>query len=75
MAFIFRMVGLIPTAVRVGVSGGAAYGSAKMGVWSDSTETKEKLDIVQREIHYPSSGIYPFSKKSDGSAVRKLLYL
>lgn len=74
MAFVFRTLALIPTALRIGVAGGAAYGTAKVGVWSDSTESREKLEqinqAVQKEIHYPRGGAYPFSSESEKTSVR-----
>lgn len=73
MAFIFRTLTLVPTALRVGLAGGAAYGTTKMGVWSDSSDSQETLDklkAVKREIQYPSSNVYPFLKKSENASVR-----
>ncbi len=50
---------LIPTALRVAVSGGAAYGSVKYGAWTDSRESQEKLNrlmkSVETEIEYPQA--------------------
>lgn len=41
-------------AIRVSLAGGAAYGSVKVGVWSqDTQDSREKLDMLQREIEYP----------------------
>ena len=59
MAFVFRTLRLVPTAIRVTVAGGVTYGTVKAGAWSDSSDSREKLDKVQesisnlREIEYP----------------------
>ena len=59
MAFVFRTIRLVPTAIRVTVAGGVTYGTVKAGAWSDSSDSREKLDKVQesisnlREIEYP----------------------
>ena len=59
MAAAFWYVRLIPTAVRVALAGGVTYGTVKVGAWSDSSDSREKLDKVQesiqsvREIEYP----------------------
>ena len=51
-----RMLRLVPAAVRVSVVGGAAYGSVQAGMWSPRTkDSREKLDQLQREIHYPTA--------------------
>ena len=51
-----RMLRLVPAAVRVSVAGGAAYGSVQAGMWSPRTkDSREKLDQLQREIHYPTA--------------------
>ena len=59
MAFVFRTISLVPMAIRVTVAGGVTYGTVKAGAWSDSSDSREKLDKVQesisnlREIEYP----------------------
>ena len=56
-SYALRVLKLVPGAVRVSVAGGAAYGSVKVGMWSTRTrDSREKLDQLQREIHYPASG-------------------
>lgn len=56
LSYALRVIKLVPAAVRVSVAGGAAYGSIKVGMWSPRTEdSREKLDQLQREIHYPTS--------------------
>ncbi|CAI8050744.1 hypothetical protein GBAR_LOCUS27829 [Geodia barretti] len=51
-----RMLRLVPAAVRVSVAGVAAYGSVQAGMWSPRTkDSREKLDQLQREIHYPTA--------------------
>ena len=55
-AYALRVLKLVPVAVRVGVAGGAAYGSVKVGMWSPRTQdSRETLDQLQREIHYPTT--------------------
>lgn len=55
-SYALRMLRLVPMAVRVSAAGGAAYGSVKVGMWSPRTQdSREKLDQLQREIHYPTS--------------------
>jgi len=71
MTFVFRILALVPGALRVGVAGGAAYGTTKLGVWSDSSESIEKFDRLRtsrREILYPSGGVYPFLKKQENTS-------
>ena len=59
MAAAFRYIRLIPTAIRLTLAGGVTYGTVKVGAWSDSSDSREKLDKVQesfqsvREIEYP----------------------
>ncbi len=59
MAFIFKTIRLVPTAIRITMAGGVTYGTVKAGAWSDSSDSREKLDKVQesignmREIEYP----------------------
>ena len=59
MAFVFRYARLIPLAVRISLAGGTVYGTAKVGVWSDSSESQEKIEKIReswqnvREIEYP----------------------
>ena len=59
MAFILKLARLIPAAVRISLAGGAAYGTATFGVWSDSSESKDKLKQVREswsnlyELEYP----------------------
>ena len=59
MAVLLKMGSLVPTAVRVALSGGAAYGTVKYGVWTDSSQSREKLErlknSVEREIQYPQA--------------------
>lgn len=54
---LLRIVALTPAALRVTLSGGAVYGSVKYGVWTDSKESREKLErlknSMEREIQYP----------------------
>ena len=73
MSFVFRIVAMVPAALRAGTAGGAVYGTAKLGVWSDSSESKEKLDRLRtwtdREIQYPKGGVYPFLKKPENTSV------
>lgn len=60
MAFVLRVGSLLPIAVRVLVTGGAAYGSVRVGVWEDSSKSRETLENWRRslrdmrEIEYPS---------------------
>ena len=61
MAFILKLGRLIPIAVRISLAGGAAYTTTTYGVWSDSSESKDKLQNVREswlnlyEIEYPST--------------------
>lgn len=56
-SYAVKVMKLIPTVLRVSAAGGAAYGSVKVGMWSARTQdSREKLDQLQREIHYPASG-------------------
>ena len=57
MAYALKYIRLIPMAIRVSLAGGAAYGTVKVGVWSQDTQaSREKLDLLQREIEYPQGG-------------------
>lgn len=55
MAVVFQYARLIPLALRVSLAGGAAYGTVKVGAWSDGKESRERLEQLQnrREIEYP----------------------
>ena len=59
MASLFGYIRLIPTAVRLTLAGGAAYGTVKVGAWSDSSESREKLDKVQESLHNIRELEYP----------------
>lgn len=53
MAFIFRS---IPLAIRLSLAGGTTYGTAKIGVWSSSSERQDRWKEVRKslyEIEYP----------------------
>ena len=56
MAVLIKYFSIIPAALRIGLAGGAAYGTVKADVWSDSSKTIEKLEhmkrAVQKEIRY-----------------------
>ena len=73
MAFIIRLARLVPLAVRLSLAGGAAYGSAKVGVWSDSSGSQDKLRKVreswpiEREIEYPTVSPQPEPWRSAAS--------
>ncbi len=60
MAFVFKTIRLVPAAIRITMAGGVTYGTVKAGAWSDSSESREKLDNIQeslsnmREIEYPA---------------------
>ena len=60
MAFLIKFARLVPLAVRLSLAGGAAYGTAKVGVWSDSSGSPDKLRkvreswLIEREIEYPT---------------------
>lgn len=64
-ALLKYCVAAIPAAVRVAISGGAIYGSAKYGVWTDSSESRERLDRLiqstQRELEYPKK-VFKYKK-------------
>lgn len=48
---------MIPLAVRLSLTGGAAYGTAKVGLWSDSAQSQDALRKLKgswREIEYPA---------------------
>ena len=55
MAVVFQFARLIPLALRVSLAGAAAYGTVKVGAWSDGKESRERLEQLQniREIEYP----------------------
>lgn len=55
MAVVFQYARLIPLALRVSLAGSAAYGTVKIGAWSDGKESRERLEQLQniREIEYP----------------------
>ncbi len=58
MAFLLKS---IPSAVRLSLVGGTAYGSAKIGVWSDSSKSRDKLREMRKslyEIEYPAVSKY-----------------
>ena len=58
MAFFFKS---IPSAVRLSLAGGTAYGSEKIGVWSDSSKSRDKLREMRKslyEIEYPAVSKY-----------------
>ena len=58
MAFLLRS---IPSAVRLSRAGGTAYGTAKIGVWSDSSKSRDKLREMRKslyEIEYPAVSKY-----------------
>ena len=59
MAALFRYGRLVPAAVRIILAGGVSYGTVKAGVWSDSTQSREKLDKLSNvyEIEYPKSWV------------------
>ena len=61
MAVLLKYGTLIPLTVRLAVAGGAAYGTVKYNVWSDSSQSKEKLEKLkasaQAEIQYPRTFI------------------
>ena len=59
MASLFRYIRLVPAAVRLTLAGGAAYGTVKVGAWSDSSESREKLDKVQESLHNIREIEYP----------------
>ena len=53
---------LVPAGLRLRVTGGAAYGTVKYGIWcDDSSESREKLERLkrstQRERVYPPPGV------------------
>ena len=56
--------------VRLSLAGGTAYGTAKVGVWSDSTDSQDKLKEARKslyEIEYPaavSNHLHPASPVS-----------
>ena len=56
MAVLFKYLSFIPTALRLGLAGGATYGTVKADVWSDSSKSREKLEhmkqALQSEIQY-----------------------
>ena len=57
MAFIFRIGRMVPLAVRLTLTGGAAYGTVNAGLWSDSAQSQDaltKLKVSWREIEYPA---------------------
>ncbi len=62
MAFLLQLVRLLPSAARVVVAGGAAYGSVRVGAWEDTSGSKERLENWRhslrdiREIEYPPAG-------------------
>lgn len=60
MAFVLRYARIVPLTIRISLAGGAAYGTVKVGAWSESTEqSREKLHHLReswqnaREIEYP----------------------
>ena len=59
MAFIIRIVRLIPLAVRLSLAGGAAYSTAKLDVWSDSSDSQDKLRNVRESWLFRSEIDYP----------------
>ena len=67
MATLLKYGSLIPVAIRVALSGGAVYGSVKSGIWSDSSQSPEKLErlkqSVQKEIEYPKTVLKYSSSK------------
>ena len=54
MAFLLRS---IPSAIRLSLAGGTAYGTTQIGVWSDSSKSQDKLKEMRKslyEIEYPA---------------------
>ncbi len=68
MAVLLKYGTLIPLAVRLALATGTAYGTVKYNVWSDSSQSREKLEklkaSVQTEIEYPRTFINKYSKVS-----------
>lgn len=55
-SYTLKVVKLIPMAIRVSAAGGVAYGSVRGGAWSTNTQdSREALDQLQREIQYPAT--------------------
>lgn len=65
MAVLLKYGSLIPIAIRVTLSGGAVYGSVKSGIWTDSSQSREKLDRLKQSMHkeleYPKT-IFRYTK-------------
>ena len=58
MAFLVRS---IPSAIRLSLAGGTAYGTTKIGVWSDSSKSRDRLREMRKslyEIEYPAVSKY-----------------
>lgn len=69
MAFIFRIGRMAPLAVRLSLTGGAAYGTVNAGLWSDSVQSQDALKKLKgswREIEYPTIATH----SSDNVSVR-----
>ncbi len=71
MAVLLKYGSLVPLAVRLGLATGTAYGTVKYNVWTDSSQSKEKLEklknSVKREIEYPKTIMDKYRKVCCGS--------
>lgn len=45
---MFKYLSIFPAALRIGLAGGAAYGTVRAGVWSDSSKSGEKLERIEQ---------------------------
>ena len=67
MAALLKYGSIIPLAIRVGLSGGAVYGTVKSGVWSDNSQSQERLERLKqsmhRELEYPKT-VFRYGKVS-----------
>lgn len=43
MSFV-SIIRVVPTAIRIAIAGGGAYGTVKVGVWNDHERSREKLN-------------------------------
>lgn len=72
MAFLVRS---IPSAIRLSLAGGTAYGTTKIGVWSDSSKSRDKLREMRKslyEIEYPAA-VSKYSRPTTSSVSMHLI--